>query len=107
MRSLTRKRELKEKSRKIKSVLYWGLCVVIVIFVLIGARFNLINYWQTKNDNRRLKQNLERISQHNETLKIQINELKNNPEALERVAREKHGMQKKGERVIHFIDEAE
>lgn len=105
MRSFTKKKEREAKSRKIKKTIYWIIVFSFALYMLFGTNYNLIQLWRTRQANRNLKAGLERFSAENEQLRKHISELRDNPEAWERVAREKYGMQKRGERVIIFKDE--
>lgn len=103
--------ESKEKdtgrSKKLKRVVYWLIIGIIIIYTFFFTRYNLINYHQTKQSNRYLKEQLEEMKTQNEELKKEIEDLRTNPETWERIAREKYGMQKEGEKVIIFSKEPE
>ncbi len=105
MRSFVKKKEREAKSRKIKKTIYWIIVFSFALYMLFGTNYNVIQLWRVRVTNRNLKINLERFASENEELREHISELRENPEAWERVAREKYGMQKRGERVIIFRDE--
>ncbi len=107
MRSLTKKRKIQEKKRKLKRTVYWVVVSFIILYVLFGARFNLIHYIKARRDNKFYQEQLQKFIRENENLKEQIKDLRKNPETWERIAREKYGMQKKNERVIYFQDHDE
>ena len=99
------KEHLKMKKKRIKKYNYWLILLAILIYTLFIARYNLFDYWQTRRENRRLIEELRIVQIHNERLKEEINDLRSNPEAWERIAREKLGMQRKDETVIKFENE--
>jgi len=107
MRSLKKKRKIQEKKKKIQQKLYWLFLIAIVLYVLFGTQYNFIHYWQTKTANKQLKTNLTKFAEENKKLKEQIEELRTDPQAIERIARENYGMQKEGERVILFLEEGD
>jgi cell division protein FtsB len=97
----SRKNKNKRK-KKIKNYLYWIIFFSIIIYTFFFTRYNLLSCYQTRKTNKLLKEEYQSLKINNEELKKQIEDLKNNPEAWERIAREKYGMQKKGEKIIIF-----
>ncbi len=95
-------KERKKEKKKIKKYLYWVIVISIIVYTFFFTRYNLLNYYQTQRSNRLLKEELQSLKINNEELKSQIEELRNDPEAWERIAREKYGMKKEGERIIIF-----
>lgn len=99
------KNEAKIKKKRFKKSLYWVLFCFIIIYTFFFTRYNLLNYYQTKRDNRHLRSELEWYKINNEELRLLIVELRDNPEAWERIARERFGMQKPDEVIIKFEKE--
>ncbi len=105
MDTTQKKEALKEKKVRMKKYTFWVIAATIVIYTLFFTRYNILNYWQIKQDNRRIKSELVLFRINNEHLKLEIEDLRDNPEAWERIAREKYGMQREDEKVIEFRDE--
>ncbi len=104
---MQKKQQQKQNNKKWHRIVYWSLFAVILLYTLFATRFNIISYWQTKRANRQLKETIAKITSENEELQKQIEELRTDPEAWERIAREKYGMQKEDEKVIIFRQETD
>jgi cell division protein FtsB len=78
--------------------------VVFLLFVLTVASFfgkrGLIEIYQTKRRQEVLLQRIEQLEAKKGKLERDIEELQNNPKAVEKKAREKLGLVKEGEIVI-------
>lgn len=91
-----------KKSIKNKIVRY-----AFIIFMLMGLGFLIFNdsgyikYFKLKDEVNELNTELEEKKKANTNLEAEIDSLKDkNPAKIEKVAREKYGMMKKGEKVI-------
>lgn len=105
MRSLSKRRERREKSKKVKRFIYWAVILFILVYAVFIAEYNFFQYYESRRANKQLRKSLEKFTRENETLVKQIQDLKTNPEAWERIAREKYGMQRRDERVIIFRED--
>lgn len=92
----------KGDQKRIKRYVYWIVFFSIIIYSFFFTRYNIFNYWQTKRLNKQLTEELRSINLSNNDLKKQIEELRSDPAAWERIAREKFGMQKPDEIIIKF-----
>jgi len=90
-------RKKKKHSRK-KVVVGMGLLVIIS---LLGIN-SLITIFHQKRQISSLKQEIERITQKNNTLVKEITALKTNPSHIENVARQM-GMMRQGEKKVKFV----
>jgi len=102
MRTMSKSNELKTKKKLIGKTIYWGALGIIIFYTLFLTRHNIFVHWQQKREYRMIIQNLESIRHHNSDLRHQINELRNNPEAIERIARNIYRMKRENEIVIEF-----
>ncbi len=80
---------------------------LIIILILLGSMaflfFNengILKYLKTKNELKRLDQELRKAVEQVRTLEKEIDSLKTSKEKIERVAREKFHMMKKNEKVF-------
>lgn len=83
------------------------LCVVLGL-LLLGVVFNrlgLIKYITLKKEVKSLKDKIQRVEEDNETLKKRIDSLKTDDRMIEKTAREKYDMIKKGEKTIIIEEE--
>jgi cell division protein FtsB len=78
--------------------------VVLAILLLIGMCYlPLINQnEQFQKENLRLQRELQKESEKSKELQMQINDLRNDPKTIERLAREKLGYARPDETVVRF-----
>lgn len=78
--------------------------VIVALLLLIGMKFLplLQQNERMRADIMRLQTQLQMEEARSKQLQAQIDELRNDPAAIERLAREKLGYAKPGETVIHF-----
>lgn len=88
----------KKKFSLKKAVVNIGFLVIIFI---LGVK-SLITIFHQGRQISSLKQEIERITQKNNTLKEEIKALKTNPTQIENVAREM-GMMRPGEKKVKFV----
>jgi len=93
-------------SRTRRSFLFLALAagVVITVFSLIGEN-GLPTYLQLHNERSELKDDVEALRGREAELTAEMEALENDPEALERLAREKYRMRLPGEEVIEVVGE--
>ena len=97
------RRSGKGKPPSLKLLRWFALAVVVVIFVVFftGNRsiFKLI---ALHNQKTRLEQQKVRLQEEQKELEEEIDKLKNDPKYIEKIAREKYKMRKKGEEVYEI-----
>jgi cell division protein FtsB len=83
-------------------LLYGAIAVVIAALALNGVfgAHGWVATYRLKLQVRQERQAIERLKQENELLSNQIRELKSDPAAIERIARERMGLVKPGELVF-------
>ncbi|MCX8107320.1 MAG: septum formation initiator family protein [Verrucomicrobiae bacterium] len=82
---------------------------VIVLIFLAGVTLVIVSYLPLIRQNKAMREELFRIEQKiqeaeklNRQKKAALEALRNDPQAVERLAREKLGLAKPGEVVVHF-----
>ncbi len=87
------------------------LLVVLVSFILILTFFfgdsGIVEIIRTQNKIEELKKNIETLELEKKQLKDEIEELKSDPMALEKTAREKLWLMKKNEKVVVIIKDSD
>ena len=75
------------------------LGLVIVIWFLFIDVYSLKTRWELGQQKKELIQKTEELKTESEVLEQNIQNLKKNPNLIEKIAREEYGMKKQGERV--------
>lgn len=80
------------------------LCVLaaIILFVFLGD-YGLYNVYKLERKKDHLERNIARLEKEQQLLKIEIEKLKNDPEYIEKVVRNRYRMAEKGEKVFRVI----
>ena len=86
------------------------ICITCIVLFSFSICFGIYGLVSRMNDVSKREQNIERLENELQSLKKQLEkktelaeELKNDPLAIEAVARS-YGMSKKGEKVFYFLD---
>ena len=82
-----------------KKILLGLLGLVIVIWFLFIDVYSLKTRWELGQQKKELIQKTEELKKESEILEQNIQNLKKNPNLIEKIAREEYGMKKPGERV--------
>ena len=82
-----------------KKILLGLLGFVIVIWFLFIDVYSLKTRWELSQQKKELIQKTEELKNESEILEQNIQNLKKNPNLIEKIAREEYGMKKPGERV--------
>ena len=85
-------------------VMFLGL-VATLLLVLFWGDYNATTLWQLHQQKKELSGKIEELKVENQILTDKIEGLKDNPEVIEKVAREKLGMTGKGETVYRILPE--
>jgi cell division protein FtsB len=84
----------------------WVLLMLLFLAAIILDAFfsesGVLKIWQLEREYIKLSQEVGEIRQQNDDLEFRIEELRNDPEAVEKVAREELGYVKPGEVVYIF-----
>ncbi len=78
-----------------------GIIFALLLYFIFGSG-GLIKRIKLEIEAKKLKNEIEKIEKENALLRRKIYELETNPEAIEKIAREKYGMAKEGEVVFNI-----
>jgi len=94
-----------QQPRKGKRILRWiiALIVLVILSVFLTGNRSLIKLYSLYLDKNTMQQHKEELIQQQQDLETEIEKLKNDPEYIEKVAREKYNMKKKNEEV-HIVE---
>jgi cell division protein FtsB len=91
-------------SQNIKKFIKYVILLVAAYFFLIGNR-GLIHLVEMKQEKDKLRQEIETLAGENWKIKKEINSLKTDLKAVERIARDELGLAGKGEIIYRFVNE--
>ncbi len=92
---------VKNRNRKILKIVFIVVISVSAAFFFFN-KFGILKYYSLIAQKQELEFKLEEVNSQNDLLKMQIDSLKNSDIKIEKVAREKYNMKRKGETVIKF-----
>jgi cell division protein FtsB len=95
----------RQQTPKGKRVLRWiiGIIILVILFIFLSGNRSLIKLYSLHLENDKLEQQREELLRRQKDLEIEIDKLKNDPEHIEGVAREKYNMKKENEEV-HIVE---
>ncbi|MEI7811663.1 MAG: septum formation initiator family protein [Ignavibacteria bacterium] len=76
----------------------------LALFFFILYKFGFVRYYRLKSETGKLKMEIQEIEMHNDNLKAEIDSLKTMDSKIEKVAREKYNMIRKGEKVFQVVE---
>jgi cell division protein FtsB len=88
-----------------KKILLGLLGLVLVIWFLFIDVYSLKTRWDLGQQKKELIQKTEELKNESKTLEQDIQKLENNPDLIEKIAREEYGMKKPGEKVYKIKKE--
>ncbi len=92
------------RPKKIGRWILIGIAIIALFFLFTG-KDGLINIYRFHLEKRKLSEEIIRRNETIDSLKITIRKLERDTAYIEKIAREKLGMAKKGEKVYKFIEE--
>ncbi len=95
----------KPSKRDFKRRALWAGIVALLGYSFMGGEHNLYNYWKVSQKEQRLRHEL--VTGQNRRLQLaqEVYRLKNDPQFIEKIARENYNMGKQGE-TIYLIKQA-
>ncbi len=84
---------------------YLLVLVVVLVWLLFFDNHNFIQHWRMHRQLNELRQEREFYLEEIERDSLALDKLKNDPDALERYARENYLMKKEGEDVYIVVDD--
>lgn len=103
---MSKRKKKKEKGHFLKSKGFMLLIALVAFIVALTFFFGdsgIVEIIKTRNNIEGLKDNIVRLEKEREKLMEEIEELKENPLALEKKAREKLWLMKKNEKVVVIV----
>ena len=88
-----------------KKILLGLLGLALVIWFLFIDDYSLKTRWDFSQQKKELIQKTEELKNESKTLEQDIQKLENNPDLIEKIAREEYGMKKPGEKVYKIKKE--
>ena len=88
-----------------KKILLGLLGLVLVIWFIFVDVYSLKTRWDLGQQKKELIRKTEELKSESETLEQDIQKLENNPDLIEKIAREEYGMKKPGEKVYKIKKE--
>ena len=97
MQQITRK-------KRVKQIAFFTVLVVIIVFFASGSRgtYQLYKFNKQKQD---LESELKELESEKAKLEQMKTNIENDPEYIEKIAREKYKMKKKEEKVYEIVEE--
>ncbi|MCE5270221.1 septum formation initiator family protein [bacterium] len=89
------------KGRRVLLVL--AASVALILLLLFWGEYDLVTLWRLDRERRELSGQVEQLKVENQGLIDQIDGLQDNPEMIEKIARENLGMARKGETVYRIL----
>jgi len=91
------------QKKRLKLMLSVLVLLLIIAYFVVGKRgtFKLINFYNQKTQ---LVEEIQQLEIENKELETLKSNLENDPQSVEKVAREKYKMKKKGERVYQIVE---
>jgi len=92
------------KKKHLRHLLYFVIALIIFAFFASGPRgaYQLARFLGQKKD---LEKEIKQLEQDKKELQIVKDKLENDPEYIEKVAREKYKMKKEGEKVYQVVED--
>lgn len=78
-----------------------GILALLLVAALFGDR-GLLHLWRLRQELDTVQRGVQSLEAENERLSRAITELRENPDVVERIAREELGLVRPGERVLRF-----
>jgi len=94
---------IKEDQKRRKRWIF-GVIAILVLYFVLFSDSGIITRFSLESEKAELKEKITKAKMKSDSLKQSIEELKTSDLEIERVAREKYGMKKKGE-TIYIIEE--
>jgi len=95
-----KKPSVKQERRFLQIVVFIAACTVLWLIFAPGSGF--LALYNKKQAEYRLEKEIDQLKQENAELQHNIEQLQNDPQHLEEVARREYGLLKKNERVFSF-----
>ncbi|NLK50735.1 MAG: septum formation initiator family protein [Candidatus Cloacimonetes bacterium] len=92
-----------ERPKAIVRLLFYAAMLFLLSWILLWGDNSFLNTWNIGRRVEALEKEMKELKAQNEELKQENERLKTDPMAAEKVAREKFGFTKEGEKVFRFV----
>lgn len=89
--------------RAIVRLIFYAALIAIILWILVLSQNSYLNTWKLKSKMNDLKKEMLELQAVNDSLRQENHRLKTDPKAAEKVARERFGLTKEGEKSFRFI----
>ncbi len=93
-------------SPRVARALFFG-AIGVVFVVFIAGDVGLWKLWKAQRELKSLRARIEELEKRNALLREEIKRLESDPFAIEKVAREKYGYLREGDRVYRLVNPSE
>lgn len=103
-RQLTNALKRSKKRKHVRNLVLFSIFILLIIFFVSGPRgtYRLFSFTKQKQD---LIKEIEHLENESKQLQILKDKLENEPDYIEKVAREQYKMKKKDEKVYQIVEE--
>jgi cell division protein FtsB len=93
-----------KRRKRIRNLVLLSVFIALLMFFISGPRgtYRLFSFTKQKHD---LEHEIENLEYENKELQIIKDKLENDPDYIEKVAREEYKMKKKDEKVYQIVEE--
>ena len=91
------------KPNPLLRLVFYAAMLFVVSWILLWGEHSFVRTWNMGHKVQALQKEMQELQTINEELKLENQRLKSDPRAAEKVAREKFGLTKEGEKVFRFI----
>lgn len=92
------------KGKKLSFYIFLLLFIISVVFLFFNEK-GVFKYTKLQNDVKSLNEQIQKLQDQNKNLQAEIDSLQRKvPAKIEKVAREKYGMKRPGEKSIEVIE---
>ncbi|MDP4172745.1 MAG: septum formation initiator family protein [Bacteroidota bacterium] len=92
-----------KKLNKKKIIFIFGSVVFIILIFFFFYKFGFLRYYELKSQVKELKTEIDSVDKQNANLNAEIDSLRTMDSKIEKVAREKFNMVRKGEKVFKVV----
>ena len=92
------------RKKRLKHILIFAVFLILLIFFATGQRgtIQMVSFMKQKQD---LENEIKVLEEEKKQLEIEKEKIKNDPEYIEKIAREKYKMKKKDEKVYQIVED--
>lgn len=81
--------------------------IFFILYIFLFGNYGIYRMWKQKREIEQLVQTLDALRLRGEQLRLEVHLLENDPEYIEKIAREEYGMIQRGEIIYRIVDTPE